>query len=55
LKTGHYKGAEEEQGQTRLFSRILPALWPRNFQLFADGPHCPFLDFAMAGDAGDLV
>src|SRR3989442_6349504 len=38
-----------------LHSRILPALWAGNFQLFADGPHRHFLDFAMARDAGDLV
>src|SRR2546422_8324165 len=38
-----------------LHSRILPALWAGNFQLLADGPHRPFLDFAMARDAGDLV
>src|SRR6266566_8652320 len=38
-----------------LHSRILSVLWPRNFQLLADGPHRPFLDFAMAWDAGDLV
>jgi len=31
------------------------ALWPRNFQLFADGPHGPFFDFPMARDAGNLV
>src|SRR6202022_311958 len=35
--------------------RILSVLWPRNFQLLADGPHRPFLDFAMARDAGDLM
>jgi len=29
--------------------------WPRNFQLFADGPNRPLFDFAMAWDAGDLV
>src|SRR6266446_4006670 len=38
-----------------LHSRILSALRPGNFQLFADGPHSSFLDFTMAGDAGDLV
>jgi hypothetical protein len=31
------------------------ALWARNFHLFADGPNRPFFDFAMTGDAGDLV
>jgi hypothetical protein len=31
------------------------ALWPRNFQSFADGSNRPFFDFAMARDAGDLV
>src|SRR5215467_14132262 len=31
------------------------ASWPWNFQLFADGPHGSFFDFAMARDAGDLV
>ena len=34
---------------------LASALWPRNFQLFADGPNRPFFDFAMARDAGDLV
>jgi hypothetical protein len=31
------------------------ALWPWDFQLFADGPNRPFFDFAMARDAGDFV
>src|SRR5437879_9476554 len=30
-------------------------LMAADFQLFADGPHRPFLDFTMARDAGDLV
>src|SRR5260370_39559449 len=34
---------------------ILSALWAGNFYLLADGPHAPFLDCAMARDAGDLV
>src|SRR6266436_4928471 len=38
-----------------LHSRILSALRPGNFQLFADGPHSSFLDFTMARDAGYLV
>ncbi len=36
-------------------STWVPALWLRNFQLFADGPNCSFFDFAMARDASDLV
>src|SRR6266849_5342978 len=35
--------------------KIEASLGPRNFQLFADGPHRPLFDFAMARDAGDLV
>src|SRR5882762_2121766 len=36
-------------------SRRVSILWPGNLQLFTNGPHCSFLDFAMAWDAGDLV